>query len=289
VLFRGSRSHSVAALGHRPTAVAVVRPVRLERVALNPRLRGQVNTEVTAIVGRQTLSPPPSNPASTTPARQPNSVRRTSHLNMLWSDGASGPMRIEAQARDLATRADGSTEVLARSVVEAEIGEQRTVTAIHTPFDATPPDGLVGARGGGGFRRQLQEVLAADFAAGTPRYYLLDDLSAATLIGGFAFRVWNGARPDGDQPGPAPQRDMTDICSGFRADGVAITLHRRGYDTRHQLARAARNLIDPNDPLGWHDVTEPTLQYPVMRRRRRVDVTRVGDQVSIDAMFRDAA
>jgi Protein of unknown function (DUF2889) len=203
---------------------------------------------------------------------------------MLWPDGPGGSMHLEAAARDLITRADASTVQPATSTLSATIDSNRTVIALETPTEPTSASALIGLRGGGGFRQRLQELLADDFAAGTLRYFLLDDLAATTLIGGFAWRLWPTPAPTG---APMPPRDMTDICSGFRAGGRPVTLIQLGLDTGHHLAKAAQ-LDDLGDPLAWHDIGPVTLDFATMRRRRRVDVYRANDRVVIEAMFRDS-
>ena len=52
-------------------------------------------------------------PASATPARRPGSVRRTTTHDSLRPDGLRGPVSVLAQGRDLRTRPDGATDIVA--------------------------------------------------------------------------------------------------------------------------------------------------------------------------------
>lgn len=197
-------------------------------------------------------------------------------------------MHLIGAVRDLHTAHDGTSSVLGCATLDAEIDDSRTVTAISAPPDTDDITALIGQRGGGGFRRTLQAQLADDFAAGTPRYFLLDDIPAATLIGGFAWRLWPDAEEDVRRQRTAtPTRDMANICSGFREDGLPTHLMRTGQDTNHALC-PAKDLANPDDPLAWHEIQPPPGTFPMLRRRRRVDVRREGSELVIDAMFRDS-
>jgi Protein of unknown function (DUF2889) len=46
-------------------------------------------------------------------------------------------------------------------------------------------------------------------------------------------------------------------------------------------------LTNPADPFGWHEL--PLFGGMSMRRSRRIDVWRDGDQICVDAMFHDRA
>jgi hypothetical protein len=207
---------------------------------------------------------------------------------MTWPDGRDGAMLLRGAARDLYTHTEESAAVIAEARLTATIDAGRTVSSLEVSPGGDRVRPLIGVRGGGGFRAQLQEVLAADFAGGTPLYFLLDDVPAATLIGGFGWHLWP-ADPASERRRLAlgGRRDMSDICSGFRADGRPAAMSRQGLDLGHNLARAVE-LIDPADPLGWHEVPPPPGDAPCMRRRRRVDVIAEADCYRIDAMFRDA-
>jgi hypothetical protein len=125
-------------------------------------------------------------------------------------------------------------------------------------------------------------------ADGTLRYFLLDDMPGVTLVGPFAWRLWpvgvemmtRGLRH------PGPGYDMTGICSGFRADGPPIQRINSGEDPQHNLVPAF-DLAEPSDPLAWHDVPDAPQDSPMLRRRRRIDVTD-GPEVVVNSVFRDS-
>lgn len=195
-------------------------------------------------------------------------------------------MMLQGGARDLVTTASG-TSIAAAATMTAAIENRMVVSMSATPAHAHA-EVLVGAKGGGGFRARLRAELAEEFAAGAPLYFLLDDVAAMTLIGGFAWHLW--PLPPSDQGADRKNlaiRDMADICSGFRSDGGPIARQRAGVVMGHNIA-AAVDVVDRQDPLSWHDVPPPAPQTPCMRRRRRVDVQAHGAEYRIDAMFRDA-
>jgi hypothetical protein len=229
------------------------------------------------------------------------------------------PLPIVGAARDLRTGPDGSTTVLAEARVEAAFDTGRALVELH----ATPPfdwlDELVGTRAGGGFRRRLDEVVPPEDAGSLVRQ-VLDDMPAGLLISGYAFMRL--ARRQGHAPSSLTPPDvldrMVDLCSGWRAGGVAAesigTGHgipmqdcppapelrgvlavpmpspqpRRRAVTAATVAPAIRaETANPDgDPWAWHE-TGP-LPSDHMRRRRCLDLTAEDDGTfSIWAMFRD--
>jgi hypothetical protein len=52
------------------------------------------------------------------------------------------------------------------------------------------------------------------------------------------------------------------------------------------LGPAAPRLLRADDPDAWHALPEPAPR--TVRRRRRIDVTTVGNALHVDAMFRDS-
>lgn len=224
-------------------------------------------------------------PAGAAPPRPPGSVRRTSTIDMRWPDGWGTDMQLLGRARDLLTTADGSLQVLAEDEVRVGVAADRTITSIETDPVRPAAAGLVGARGGGGLRRVLSELFPAERDAGTPLYLLLDDLSGATLIGGFAYSQWPSQWPEGwhQTRAKSGQRAVEGICAGFAPGASSL----QGGDARfsHDL-RPVPPLIDPADLSGWHHLED--IAEVSMRRARRIDVT-VDSVIRIDAMFQDSA
>lgn len=224
-------------------------------------------------------------PAGATPARLPGSVRRTSSIDMRWPEGWGRDMQLLGRARDLLTAADGRSRVLAEDEVRVGVAADRTITSIETDPVRPGAAGLVGARGGGGLRRVLAELFPAERDAGTPLYLLLDDLSGATLIGGFAYSQWPSQWPEGwhQTRSRSGQRAVEGICAGFAPGASSL----QGGDARfsHDL-RPVLPLVNPADLAGWHDLED--IAEVSMRRARRIDVT-VDSVIRIDAMFQDSA
>jgi Protein of unknown function (DUF2889) len=230
----------------------------------------------------------PSHPTCETPPRRLGSIRRTSHINMVWPEGRVGQQMLRGGARDLLTGEDGECTVLGSASMLLGVGPDRTIDLVEiTPFDERAQQ-LVGARGGGRFRRAIEEALPGQRESGTPLYFLLDDVAGATLIGGFAWSLWPDALTEEvmrAQKDAAQRHNMESICSGFLPGGSAMSRWDRGEDLGHNLVPAQEE-ITGLDPLGWHAI-EPPPRAACMRRRRRIDIWRE-DEIRIDATFRDS-
>ncbi|MCW2578114.1 MAG: hypothetical protein JWR66_4144 [Modestobacter sp.] len=233
------------------------------------------------------LPPAPRNPQSGSPRRALGSIRRTGHWNMTWPAGIGTDMHIAAAARDLATTTDGRAEPVSHASLDLVVDPGRQIRSLSAAPGREDLDGLVGIRGGSGFRRQLQSLMPEEMAAGSLSYFLLDDMPGITLVGPFAWRLWPemaafyaGARHHG------PGYDMTGICAGFRPDGLPIERMNRGEDPQHNLVPAL-DLDEPSDPLAWHEIPEPPGDSAMLRRRRRIDVID-GPELLVDSVFRDS-
>ncbi len=228
----------------------------------------------------------PGDPVDTPPPRRPGSVRRTSSVLMSWPDGLTGDLLLEGRARDLHTPADGEAEILDHADLLARTGRMRDIQRIEA--DPEPPglQQLVGFAAGGNLRKAIAQTLPEEVEAGTPLYLLLDDLAGASLISGFAFFKWADAVPEiRSRVSGAPTKVMQNICSGFREGSSALnpdgTLLAVSDNTPHP-----HSLVDPADPLGWHELhPHPAI---AMRRARRIDVWFEEEELQIDAMFRDS-
>jgi hypothetical protein len=229
-------------------------------------------------------------PADYTPPRRPNSVRRTSSIDMRWVDGWGSQMRLNGRARDLLTPADGDAPiVLAEDVLKVGAALDRTIEDIAALPARTGLRQLVGARAGNKLRAMLAEVVPDELRDGTPLYLLLDDLAGATLIGGFAFSQWpvEGNNPfvSSLQHTPSePRRRMEGICTGFQPGASSLNpdgSSRFTHDVRHVAP-----LPVAQDPDGWHRFDE--FEEVSMRRARRIDVW-LDDVIRIDSMFQDSA
>lgn len=219
---------------------------------------------------------------------------------MSWPGGQGTQMRMLGRARDLRTLADGTTVVIAEDAMEAGIGQDRTIQDMSAD-PARPGIGrLLGARGGGGLRAAIDEAVPDDRRRHTPLSLLLDDIAGASLVGGFA---WSRHNPDWysrgrpsetaaeeapvDQPDPPAfqRRPMIGVCSGFRPGAATLRPDGTPVGGGHNTAQVPP-LTDPGDPVGWHRL-EP-LPSVAMRRARRMDVWREGDEYVVDAHFRDS-
>ena len=164
----------------------------------------------------------------------------------------------------------------------------RELASLQLLPDRPDARALVGSVVGSGFRARVSSVMPGEH--GTPLGLLLDDLPGATFISGYV-RVRSEAHA-GRSPGssvPAAALDaMTDVCSGWRSGGRAMTSVASGEGIPLQDCPPAPDLAvtdGGSDDLGWHHLGP--LAPRAMRRRRRIDVGG-RDPVEVDAMFRDS-
>jgi Protein of unknown function (DUF2889) len=237
----------------------------------------------------------PSDPALTTPARQPGSVRRTSSIDTSRPDGLHGDLLVDARARDLRTAPDGSADVAGVAVLEARIdGATHRLAAIETTPEVPALRALLGALVGPGFRRQVDDAVPEERDAGTLLYLLLDDLPGATLVSGYAMQR-AGAFEEADTP-PERQAAMSaeflsrdDLCSGWAHDATMMVTVRATGNIPVPMGPPAPTLEPRDDPWSWHAMASLTPHG--MRRRRRLDVlapSAPGGHHRLDVHFRDS-
>lgn len=233
----------------------------------------------------------PSRSAGHAPLRRPDSVRRTSSIDMTWPQGRDGEMHFAGRARDILTvRPDQPPALLRLDTLEAGIGADRTITRLRTEPPREAAARLVGMRGGGYLRQALDEALPDERDAGSPLYLLIDDLSGTSLIAGWAWSRWSKDWLPKDYREATPEQvmilrreRMEGVCIGFRPGSSALA----DLDGSTQNCAPVVPLPHPDDPQGWHELTLHTDTS--MRRARRIDVWREDGRLRVDAMFQDSA
>jgi hypothetical protein len=128
------------------------------------------------------------------------------------------------------------------------------------------------------------------------QFQLLDDLSGASLVSGYAPQLALAHRADG---GPeeeiAESADATqimlamgDVCAGWRSGGTIMTSVETVGRPPMLQGPVAPPLDDLGDEDAWHDVAH-AMEPNGMRRIRRIDVARSGPSAPlvVDSMFRD--
>jgi hypothetical protein len=232
----------------------------------------------------------PRQTAGVAPLRAASSVRRTSTIDVSWPEGAWGDMVFIARARDVLTpREGGAPTVCAEDSFAAVISPERKILDIRITPARSAERQLVGQRGGGHLRHALEEIMPEERANGTPLYLILDDISGASLVAGWAWSQWTDDwlhRSDGTFDEANFAREMekrTGICVGFAPGGSVLKL---GANRKPSTGAPTPDLRNPKDPEGWHAYSE---QIDVgMRRARRIDVRRGEQGIVIEAAFQDS-
>ncbi len=220
-------------------------------------------------------------PAVTTPARRPRSVRRTTTHDCTRPDGIAGPVAVAARGRDLLTDDDGRAAVAAAVWIDLRT-EFRSGIIDELAADPADPRlaSLVGVSMHSRFRDAVEAALPGETTSHSVRNQLFDDLPMAVMMSGRVLRV-AGIPIEMDRARTLP----TDICAGWATGGTLLA----GYSELGpplNIGPVAPTLEHADDPLGWHEI-DP-LPAHATRRRRRLDAW-VEDGVGhLDCFFRDS-
>jgi Protein of unknown function (DUF2889) len=201
----------------------------------------------------------------------------------------AAPLVLRGRARDFYTDGGGAGVVVDEASVEAALDADRRLRSLKTSPSMPGSQDLEGAVVGPGFRSALARVTGQGTVARSPLYLLLDDLPVVALISGYAIMYRSGGRSvpgaDGTSTDNRSRLLKEDVCAGWRSDGTMMVSLRTGRGMPVSVGPPAPDLVDPNDPGGWHDIDE--MEVPSMRRRRLIDVT-WDDPLLVQAMFRDS-
>lgn len=231
------------------------------------------------------------NPIGPAPLRRPGSVRRTSTIDTNWPEGYGKPMVMQARARDIWTPVEGGAPVvLSEDRYTILASAAREILSINVSPDRPHVQQLVGVRGGGQSRAALIEIMADERIKGSPLYLILDDFAGASLVSGWVWSRWVDdwgklAEKSGLQSTAGRGGNMEGVCTGF-SPGSSALVGVGGARMKDQSFAIVPSLVNADDPEGWHPLA---AQCGVaMRRARRIDVWRDGDDLAIDVGFQDS-
>ena len=221
--------------------------------------------------------------AGPAPLRRPGSIRRTSSIDSRWPDGVGQPWCLEGRAQDLLTPADGSApSVVAHGSFSITASPMREILKVEiSPLHPRSHE-LVGVRAGGASRVALGAIMGD--VRGGPLYQLLDDFAGASLVAGWIWSQWN---PDWTKNHSFPKGmkgPREGVCTGF-APGASALAADGSIDLNHS-STAVGAFDNPDDPLGWHELS--AQEGPQSRRARRIDLWREDGLIKIDAAFQDS-
>ena len=231
------------------------------------------------------------NPAGAVPMRRLNSIRRTSTISTSWPDGYGNPMLMIGQARDLITMVDGEPDVHAAGSFEILASSKREILSIASTPVITALQKLVGHRAGGNLRMLLAATVPGEKAAGTPLYLILDDYSGASLVASWAWSRWmDDYRENERQTGAAATKGrrgtMEGVCIGFEPGSSALNPDGSNNE-KIQSFFPVPSIVNPEDPLGWHNIVGQTGVGS--RRARWIDVWIEDGKIQMDLGFQDSA
>ncbi len=215
----------------------------------------------------------PHDPLPGTPVRGPGWFRRTTTIDTRRPDGLQGPSHIDARGRD-AIRAGDVFSTVRDQALQAIAEPSSELVAVSATPALTGLDRLVGASLRSGFRRVLREQLG-ETLTGSLAGLLLDDLTGANLVGGYAGQIGDGERMEAAMRAAGNlMLAQAGVCSGWAEDGsIMVTLRREGV-VPTPVGPPAPALVPDEDQTAWH--TMAPLGPHDMRRARRIDVGPVG-------------
>lgn len=212
------------------------------------------------------------------PPRRPGSLRRTTTHDCTRPGGLEGPVTMLARGRDLLTRDDGKSQVLAATRLDvcADFASG-TVQRISAFPDRPGLAELQGVLAFHGFRARVEEAMPSE--RGELLYQLLDDLPIALMLSARAPRAAGIGLNMG-----APDRVPVDICAGWVAGGTLLAGFTEQGPPLH-TGPVAPVIKAADDALGWHEFNP--LPSHATRRHRRLDVWHQGETAEFDGFFRD--
>ena len=227
--------------------------------------------------------------AGPAPLRRPGSIRRTSSIDSDWPDGFGQPWIMTGRVRDLLTPVEGAPVVLDSGEFRIRTSPAREIMEIDVaPLHARAKD-MVGVRAGGASRQALAAILGD--LRGTPLFQVLDDFAGASLVAGWIWSRWvpdwhERMRANRERLGAGNKGRMVNICTGFTEGGSSLS-DDGDVDHEDQSATEVGPLLNPDDPIGWHEL--PVQEgRPMARRSRRIDLWRAEGVLKVDAGFQDS-
>lgn len=229
-------------------------------------------------------------PTDATPPRRPGSVRRTSTVDVVRPGVIDEGSVLLGRSRDLYTGLDGAPQVLATARTRVEVGltPAPIVRGVEVEPGVAGLDTLIGLRASSGFRGAIDA--GTDARPGTGEYLLLDDVPVCVLVSGYALLH---ATARGDRPAlsltharSAGTVHGVNACAGFRTGGTIMTAWEAG-ENAVATGPEAPSVLDPDDPIGWHEFPGD-LPADGVRRWRRIDAWRDADGLHLNSFYRDS-
>ncbi len=241
----------------------------------------------------ETMPPPPRSTANPAPRRPANSLRRTTSIDVSWPDGIDQPRLFIGRVRDYRTGApDQPGTELDHAELRAVLDDDKNIRKISATPEPALLQELVGHRAGGHLRMFIRDIMPELVENAVPLYLVLDDLSGSALVSNIAWSMWDPSlmldrRANmNDEEFEEMMAGRANVCWGL-AEGNSGLKFRR--DVTEVAAADARELRNPEDPLGWHDFAEN--EGYGFRRARRIDMWRDASSglLTVDAAFQDSA
>jgi hypothetical protein len=214
------------------------------------------------------------------PTRRPGSVRRTSTIMMRWPGEHATQLWGYGATRDLLTPERGAARIVDSGGFEVRLHPlSKEVLAISSTPELPELQRVVGV--GRGIRSVLAATVPQERDSHSALFFLLDDLSGATLVSPVAMTRFlsheRWVEIFGERKAPPG------VCTGY-APGANWEREDPPMDRTRPMTE---DFGGDEDLDAWHEM--PEFDEPHGRRARRIDAWHEGDRALVDAWFQDSS
>lgn len=217
--------------------------------------------------------------ATKTPQRRPNSVRRTTSVELSWPGAFSGVLEINGWGRDLRTgEAPDQPEVIHEDRFTLSLAPDRFVESCTFDPPLLELSDLQGVSVRKGWRQHIEPIVQQEALSARPIPVLLDDLVGCCTIENWTKVNWGNL---GSEENPFDRSAFENVCIAYATGSP--TLSPLSEQTEPVFVPA---LTGGADAFAFHPLSPD--EDRTMRRVRRIDIWHEDGAVRVDAMFQDS-
>lgn len=228
-------------------------------------------------------------PAVRQPRPRPGALRRTSSMQVLWSEADESQCRIVGRARDMVNAPDLAPTVLGECAMEAVIGLDGRIASLSGDRKSAQLATFCGLRPGGELRKAMAGALPDEVDGESLLHRLLDDLAGSTFMSKAAWYAWQGGIEGHSARigvGSIVDRPVEGVCLSYVPGSSSMNAAGQGIDDNadHPVGPLP---LPADDRHGFHDLVQ--FAGPNQWRLRRTDIWREDKELVVDAWFQDSS